>query len=149
MVRDTKASLWFLEERDIYKTEKPYELLYVPEANIPRSNVTFEQIHDVPMLDLRDPSRASSLSFDKHGFMIKTLKPLPQNIDWSSNTDVSSKYYPELEAQVAAMFPGAKCIGLSHRVSKPRPSSHRYQHQAVASQAPRRLSRVHWQKLRA
>lgn len=66
--RDCRSCLWFLEEDDLYKTIKPYRLLFTPEDDFPRTNVKRKEVKDIIFNDIR--GFAESPTLQKNGFQV-------------------------------------------------------------------------------
>lgn len=112
--QDVRASIWFLEESELYKTVKPYTLTFTPEAQIPRENI---KRTEVPVLisDLRGSEKSYSL--DHNGFMVLGISDGNDKVDWDDKEMVKIVHYPTVVSELERAFPGARCIPLNHKVN--------------------------------
>lgn len=92
---DTTATLTFIETGSWPQLERPYELLYEPDASIPRCNFSLTQVQDVPIHDLRP--EIHQLSLDRQGFIIADLKSRVSYEDYFDQEKLKSIYLPELK----------------------------------------------------
>jgi len=114
--QDVFASIWFLVEKELYKTVKPYTLAFTPapEVNMPRDNIERKEV-SVNISDLRGSEEL--LSLDNNGFMVLSFQNEHSVIDWESETMVKDVHYPEVVSEVKNAFPDAHCHALHHQVS--------------------------------
>ncbi|KAF5683076.1 methyltransferase like protein [Fusarium denticulatum] len=117
--RDVRSSIWFLEEKDLYATVKPYSLAFTPETGIPRENITRHEV-EVPISDIR--TAKDTLTFDKNGFTIIDLPEQDRDFDWADETLVKESHYPNVIKSVEAAFQGSRCVILRHQIRKRDPS---------------------------
>ncbi|KAF5969745.1 CmcJ-like methyltransferase [Fusarium bulbicola] len=112
--QNVRSSIWFLEEKDLYATVKPYSLAFTLETGIPRENITRHEV-EVPISDIR--TTKDDLTFDKNGFTIIDLPERDREFDWTDETLVKESHYPNVIKSVEAAFQGSRCVVLRHQVS--------------------------------
>ncbi|KAH7265629.1 uncharacterized protein BKA55DRAFT_535553 [Fusarium redolens] len=117
--RDVRSSIWFLEEKELYASVKPYSLAFTPETEIPRENITRHEV-EVLVSDIR--TAKDVLTFDKNGFTIIDLREQDPDFDWTDEKLVKELHYPNVIESVEAAFQGARCIILRHQIRKRDPS---------------------------
>lgn len=117
--QDTRASIWFLEEKELYATVKPYSLAFTPAVEMPRENIERKEV-SVNIFDIRGSDKEFSL--EKNGFMILPFQGECANIDWDNEKCVKDIHYPRVISEIKNAFPGAECIPLSSKVSQKRAS---------------------------
>jgi hypothetical protein len=115
--QDVRASIWFLEENELYMTIKPYSLAFTPGAQIPRENIQRKEV-PVSISDLRGSEKLFSL--DRNGFMVLEFQD-KHEVDWDE-TRVKDLYYPKVVSEIERDIPEARCIALHHQVSSRRRS---------------------------
>ena len=111
--QDFRASMWFLEESEVYATVKPYSLSFTPEAPIPRQNIERKEV-SVLISDLRGSEQLFSV--DRNGFMVLEFQDQYQEADWDDETSVRAVHYPKIVSEVERAIPEARCIALYHQV---------------------------------
>src|ERR1700709_193749 len=109
--QDVSASIWFLVEKELYKTVKPYTLAFTPEVNIPRDNIERREV-SVNISDLRGSEELFSLS--NNGFMVLNFQNEHGVIDWESETMIKDVHYPKVISEVENAFPDADCCHVLH-----------------------------------
>ena len=112
--QEVRASVWFLEEKDLYATVKPYSLAFTPEAQIPRENIDRKE-RSVPISDLRNYEQIFSL--DRNGFMVLEFQDEHDEVDWSNETRVKDMHYSRVISEVERVLPESRCVALHHQVS--------------------------------
>ncbi|KAF4488017.1 hypothetical protein FAGAP_11127 [Fusarium agapanthi] len=117
--RNVRSSIWFLEEKDLYATVKPYSLAFTPETGIPRENITRHEV-EVLISDIR--TTKDTLTFDKNGFTTIDLPEQDRQFDWTDETLVKESHYPNVIKSVEAAFQGSRCEVLRHQIRKRDPS---------------------------
>ena len=65
--QDVRASLWFLQESEVYATVKPYNLAFTPEIQIPQGNIERREV-SVLISDLHGSEQLFSLN--RNGFRV-------------------------------------------------------------------------------
>ena len=71
-----ETSIHFLTRDDLYKTEKPYQLKYMANPGIPKSNLRLEKQNTTKISNIR--GQEENFSFDKNGFaVLKMDKGVP------------------------------------------------------------------------
>lgn len=115
--QDVHASLWFLQESEVYATVKPYNLAYTPEIQIPRSNIERREV-SVSISDLRGSEQLFSLN--RNGFRVLEFQGPYNDVDWDNKTSVKEVHYLEIVSKIEHVFPEARCVALHHQVSSKR-----------------------------
>lgn len=100
------ASIWFLEEKELYATVKPYCLAFTPAIKIPRENIERKEV-PINVSDLRGFERKFNL--DKNGFMVLNLPEQP-DLDWENDDSVENIHYPRVILEIERSFPGSVCV---------------------------------------
>jgi hypothetical protein len=117
--QDVQASIWFLEESEVYATVKPYTLAFTPEVQMARENIERKEVL-VSISDLRGSEQLFSL--DNNGFMVLKFQDHYREVDWDNEGIVKDVHYSEIVSEVERAIPNARCIALHHQV---RLNSHR------------------------
>lgn len=112
--QDVQASIWFLEESELYATVKPYALAFTPQVPIPRENILRKEV-SVLISDLRNVEQPFSL--DRNGFTVLEFQEKHEDIDWNDETKVKEVHYPKIALQIELALHEARCIPLFHQVS--------------------------------
>jgi len=115
---DVRASIWFLEDSEVYAAVKPYSLAFIPEAQIPRENIERKEV-SVSISDLRDSGQLFSL--DRNGFTVLEFQDKDDEVDWDNKERVSDMHYPKVVSEIERAIPGARCIVLHHIIRKRHP----------------------------
>lgn len=115
--QDVQASIWFLEESEMYAKVKPYTLAFSPEAQIPRDNIQRKE-ESVPISDLRNSEQ--SFSLDHNGFIVLGFQNKHNEVEWGDEARVKDLHYPRVVAEVEHVLPEARCIALHHQVGPKR-----------------------------
>lgn len=108
-----RASIWFLKEKDLYATVKPYALAFTPDSQIPRENIEREEV-PTTISDMR--SSTTRFTLDLNGFMIVQLSDEHPEVEWKREENVKTKHYPRVIADIEQSIPGCRCIPLTHNV---------------------------------
>ncbi|KAI9861754.1 MAG: hypothetical protein M1813_005103 [Trichoglossum hirsutum] len=111
--QDVRASIWFLEENELYMTVKPYSLAFTPEAQIPRENIQRKEV-PVSISDLRGSEKLFSL--DRNGFTVLKFQD-KHEADWDE-TRVKDLHYSKIMSEIERDIPEARCIALHHQIRK-------------------------------
>ncbi|KAH0558785.1 hypothetical protein GP486_004575 [Trichoglossum hirsutum] len=111
--QDVRASIWFLEENELYMTVKPYSLAFTPEAQVPRENIQRKEV-PVSISDLRGSEKLFSL--DCNGFMVLEFQN-KHEVDWDE-TRVKDLHYSKVVSEIERDIPEARCIALHHQIRK-------------------------------
>ena len=112
--QNVRASVWFLEEKELYATVKPYALAFTPEAGIPRENIERKE-EIVSISDLRNSEE--SFSLDRNGLMVLNFHDKQAEINWGDETKVEDVHYSKVVSEIESVFPGARCFVSHHQVS--------------------------------
>lgn len=88
------TSMYFLQPQQLYATEKPYSLRFVPPEGFPRSNIALERHSDVEIQDIR-PS-VDKLSFSEHGFKIMPFHSGMKYEDFDDEDKIVRIYLKEI-----------------------------------------------------
>ena len=88
------TSMYFLKPQELYLTEKPYSLRFVPPETFPRSNIALERHKDVSIVDIR--SKVHQLSFEKNGFRIMQLQSKMHYDDFDDEEKIVKIYLREV-----------------------------------------------------
>ena len=107
------AEIYHLQPLPRYGYEKPYTLRYVPDGDVPISNVAREK-HIVEVKDLRNNVRGYSL--DKHGFAILNLAFGMSHEDYNNHEKIMNVYLPTLEQELLKYLPGSTIDFVSYFV---------------------------------
>jgi hypothetical protein len=112
----TLGSLDFVQDREIYKTIKPYQVngLLPPDQEEYRTNLLFETRDNIPIYDLRP--HLSILDLETHGFEFKKCPELAQ-IDVSSETGVEM-YLQEVVKYLKAQLGAEQVVVYAFNVSR-------------------------------
>jgi hypothetical protein len=109
------TDMYHLQKSARYAEEKPYTMRYVPESEIPASNVVRER-HQVSVSDMREIRE--TLSLDRNGFQIERLAtPLPYE-DFDSHEHIVGSYLSQLEDTLTRLFPESTVDFVSYLVRK-------------------------------
>lgn len=108
------ASIWFLEEKELYATVKPYSLAFTPAIDIPRENIVRYEV-PVDISDMRP--NEDRFTLDENGFVVIKFPNEHTIKDWDNDKEVEEVHYPVVISQIERVFPGARCIPLNHKVS--------------------------------
>jgi hypothetical protein len=105
----------------------PFNYVSTPPAGSPQRNYG-EDEHEVSISDLRNHPEQSSFTLDSAGF--QSLENTPTRMqydDWTSDSTVKERYYPEVEQLLLQNVPGgAKRIFLfDHTIRRTEPSAAR------------------------
>jgi hypothetical protein len=96
MAHNQFATFEYFQWRDIYKTEKPYEILInLPsdKKHLPTHNLAFETVRNLKVEDVR--GHESEFCLDTHGFLWKRHRTTVT--DWKSRDAIVNYYLPEME----------------------------------------------------
>ncbi|EFX00240.1 methyltransferase [Grosmannia clavigera kw1407] len=95
--QDVNTTMWFLKEKVLYTTVKPYCLAFTPETDVPRDNI---ERHEVPVgvLDIR--GRREPLNFHHNGFAILNVPEVPTGMDWYDVQSVKGLRYPQIVSEI-------------------------------------------------
>ena len=109
-----RASLWFLEEAEIYRTVKPYRLRFTsPNPSVPRSNAAFHKVDDIPIYDVR---RFGPIDYERTGIgFIELDSPLTYD-DCEDRSRVEELYLKELKPVLCKFFGTPHVVILDHTV---------------------------------
>lgn len=102
-----KASLRFTQRDEKFKTEKPYELEYEPDVNMPHKNFTIETIDDIPIEDLRPT--IDSLSLDQEGIAVVPIDTQMSYDDYYNEEKLKTVFGPELRESILK-YTGARRV---------------------------------------
>ena len=108
------ASIWFLEEKQLYATIKPYSLAFTPAIHIARENIERKEV-PINIFDLRGSEKIFNL--DQNGFMVLNLPGEHPILDWDNEKVVENIHYPRVISELERSFPGSVCVPLCHKVS--------------------------------
>lgn len=109
-----RATLWFLEEAELYRTVKPYRLRFEsPDPDLPRSNVICRRVDDVPIQDIRcrDP-----MDFDRVGFTFVNMDSKLTYADCADRKRLEQLYYKDLKGLLCKRFDTPHVVILDHTV---------------------------------
>ena len=109
------TSMYFLKPQDLYSTEKPYSLRFVPPEGFARSNIALEKHEDLEIRDIRP--HVNELLFQKHGFKIMPLETSLSYDDFDNEDklvevylrEVADKLRDELGAKHVHIFEHTVC----------------------------------------
>lgn len=80
-----------LSDLPLYREEKPYEVwIEKIEEGVPRSNVRFQAVEDVPLQDIRDLPQVDLPTLEEHGFEV-FYSAFPPGCNINSSADVGDK----------------------------------------------------------
>lgn len=97
-----KGQAWFLDELDIYRTEKPYRLRFEsPDPSIARTNIRNKQA-SIDIHDLR--SYSEPLSYDHNGFTIMEAHSALTAEDSADEQKVKKLYLQSLKPVLCSFF---------------------------------------------
>ena len=102
-----KAALRFTQRDEKFKTEKPYELEYQPDVDIPQKNFAIEIVSDIPINDMR-PFK-NSLSLDREGIAIVPVDTRMEYDDYFNEEKLKTVFGPELK-QCIMDYTGAERV---------------------------------------
>lgn len=88
------TSMYFLQPQQLYATEKPYSLRFVPPEGFARSNIALEKHDDVEIRDVRP--NVKTLSYQEHGFQIMPLKTSMSYDDFDDEAKLVNVYLREV-----------------------------------------------------
>jgi len=107
------TEIYHLQPLPRYASEKPYTMRYVPEDEIPVSNVVREK-HVISVKDMRPI--IDTFTLDQNGFMVLNLPSKMAYEDYESHEEITNTYLPELESILSAQFPGSTVDFVSYLV---------------------------------
>lgn len=111
--QNATASIWFLKEKDLYATVKPYSLAFTPAADIPRENIERTEV-SVEISDIR--GRKESFNLNQNGFMVISSPGEHAKVDWDNERSVREVHCPNVISEIKRAFPGSECIPLASKV---------------------------------
>ena len=115
------TSMYFLKPQELYLTEKPYSLRFVPPEGFPRSNIALERHEDLHITDIRP--KVNELSFEKHGFAVMPLETQMTYDDFDDEDKIVDVYLLEVANKLRDRL-GAKHVHIfEHTVSRPTSST--------------------------
>ncbi|KAF2399433.1 hypothetical protein EJ06DRAFT_562712 [Trichodelitschia bisporula] len=114
---DVKATINYYNPPEDGST--PYNFVYDPPAGVPQRNFT-RASHEVLIRDVR--GHEGEVALDEQSFLpISGVSTSMTTADWSDEGAVQRKYYPEVEALLLKLCPGAHRVQIfdhTHRVSQ-------------------------------
>jgi len=118
----TTGKLTFIDRGSWPQSDRPYELLYAPDGDIPRCNFSLIEHDNVPIHDLR-PEKGQ-LSLDREGYMVVDLESSLDYDDFYDEEKLKRTYLNELKHMLRECL-GARavfvheCVVGSHSTSHP------------------------------
>ena len=109
-----KTSMYFLQPQQLYATEKPYSLRFMPPEGFPRSNIALEKQEDVEIRDIR--TKVDELSFSKHGFKIMPVHSTMTYDDYDDEEMIVGTYLREIADLLRDELGAKHCHIFEHTV---------------------------------
>jgi hypothetical protein len=103
-IEDLEASIYFLENNEIYRTEKPYHLQY-PISGVERSNLRTQKNEHIPIRDLR--GREDEISFENNGIAILEMETSMTYEEFNDKEKLKNVYCEEV-GNALLQYTGAK-----------------------------------------
>lgn len=92
----------FLERSDLYKTEKPYELRFVPNGDFPRENLVKKRHDDIEVEDVR--GWEEQLKIGRNGFELMPLDAPMLPHEYDDKEAVERRYLPLVAKQLTNLL---------------------------------------------
>jgi hypothetical protein len=115
--RHATASIWFLDDIELYKTVKPYRLNFPPEdEDFPRSNFQKKEAPDIPIHDIRN--HPEPLSYDRNGFTVIHVESSLTTEDCGDPNVIQELYFTDLVKSLARLLatPHIEILGYQVRI---------------------------------
>lgn len=103
----TTATLNFIKPGSWPASEKPYEILYKPTDGTPNLNYSLEEIHDIPIYDLR--VKKGQLSLDREGYLVADIPSHLSYEEFWDESKVRSVYAEEIRAYLLSCLGARAC----------------------------------------
>jgi len=103
-IEDLEASIYFLENNEIYRTEKPYHLQY-PISGVERSNLRTQKNEHIPIRDLR--GREDEIGFENNGIAILEMETSMTYEEFNDKEKLKNVYCEEV-GNALLQYTGAK-----------------------------------------
>ncbi|KAI9708156.1 MAG: hypothetical protein M1820_004110 [Bogoriella megaspora] len=114
--RNVYSSLYFLEEADLYKSEKPYLIAFGPEDHeCPTTNIVAKEAADVLIRDIRP--QLDTISFDVNGFTVTHVDSFPSIAEMQETTPRKS-YFASVEQAMKKDFGADRVQVIGHLLRK-------------------------------
>lgn len=110
---DVVTEIYHLRQDELYSSEKPYTMRYVPKGQMKPTNVVREK-HEVIVRDLR--GKEDEFSLNRSGFMVKRLGSKMTYEDYDDPAKIRDVYLQELEGVLNGLFPGSYIDFMSYLV---------------------------------
>lgn len=88
------TSICCLDRLELFKTEKPYEIVFKAPGNFPRTNMSTSRHHGIPVHDIR--GRQDNFSITRNGFYIMNLESEMTADDFDDEAAIKSIYLPQV-----------------------------------------------------
>ena len=114
--KPSNACIWFLDNLELYRTEKPYDLDYEPEDDdVPSTNFV-RTAHDVHVKDLRD-GQGKCLSYESCGFAVLGMKSQLTIKDCDETQKLQDLYLHNLQQKLCEFYGTPHVVKFGHKVS--------------------------------
>lgn len=108
------GAIHFLTRDDLYKEEKPYTIRYSTPDDVPRSNSNHEEVHGIPIEDIR--GREAEFSLSKHGFTVTRLDSGMDYADFADPDKVLNVYLQSVARKLREVLNAAHVQVYEHTV---------------------------------
>lgn len=108
-----RSQIHFLKRQDIYDTEKPYTLRFLPPEGFLRANISLEQ-HSIEIQDIRNET---PLEFERDGVAILNLPSQMSYEDYDDEQKVKEVFLKEVANALKAHLQAQHVQVYEHTVS--------------------------------
>ena len=105
-VKNEQVPLIFLKWDPLYGQAKPYQIFTSLPLDVPSTNLTFEDVDDVPIRNIRAYSK--SFTLNDHGFQL--CNHTSQLTDFNDIEEIEGTYLPEVKQLIQTHVEGSDRI---------------------------------------
>jgi len=102
-----KGDFHYIEWQDLYRIEKPFQILIDLPKDAPdqrKTNIVFSDGYEESVTDIRD--HFGDFNLDTHGFTYETRATKMKGEDFTDKAKIENKYIPECEAILREVMDG-------------------------------------------
>ncbi|PIA95728.1 hypothetical protein CB0940_10833 [Cercospora beticola] len=116
MPGDVQTETYYADRDEKFRSEKPYELKFVPSENFPLTNMNWSRYDDINVTDIR--GYEDQYSPVEHGFQLSTMKTTLEYGDFDDPVKIEQVYMKEVADCLRSKLDAARVLAFDYNIRK-------------------------------